>query len=181
MGVCHETPEGDESDDSTCLSIHQNQSTLAGDVNGHAQAQASDRQKDFERASYNHLARSLELDTAFVSILDPPFDAHQIPGSAMDTGKPREVTRGHFAAKSEEADTDSWTRLVVEGCHPPPVFFDTSSTGLDLPDLVSLSEIIKSTKSWGVMTEQLHPFTQLRTDPMQQKYRESLALKQCLI
>lgn len=141
MTVCQDTPEGDESDDSASLSTNQSQSALAGDVNGQV-----DGQKDYERVSYDSLTHSLGLDPVFTA-LEPPFDAHQVNGSPMDASKPR-IVRCQWA---KEEESDSWNGLVVEGSDPPPSLFNASSSGLDLPDMVSPSLMVTRRKvmSWN--------------------------------
>ena len=148
MAMCHDTPDENESDDSASPSTHQNRSTLGVDLSG--QGPSPDRQKEIERVSSIHLPHSLGMDPAFVSVLDPPFDPQQITGSAMDVNRPRVVARGHWAAKTEEADPDSWSRIVVEGSDPPPALFNASSSGLDLPDLVSHERSSKDDQSCGL-------------------------------
>lgn len=115
--MCHDTPEGDDTDDSASLSTNQSPTTLVGDFNGHV--------KGMEHTSYNRVDPSLGIDTA-VFTLDPQFDAHQITGSPMGVSRPS-MAKSQWA-KPEETDSDSWTSLVVDGCDPPPPF--------DMPDLV---------------------------------------------
>jgi hypothetical protein len=127
----HDTPEGDESDDSASLSTHHSPTAIAGDQNGQVEGP-----KGFGGASYNRLPYSLDVDAGLTPIPEASFDVHQMT-APMDTSRGRMAKRQW--TKPEEVDTEAWLRLVVEGGDPPHALFDAGPAGFDLPDLVSRS------------------------------------------
>ena len=145
--MCHDTPEGDDSDDTASLSTNQSPAMLVGDYNGHV-----DRQKDVERASYNRLAHALGTDTIFT--LDSPFDANQMTGIPIGVSRPS-MAKSQWT-KPEETDTDSWTSLVVEGSDQPPPF--------DMPDLVCPPVVLQGQDR---SKQRFHRLPRMKTTSMQ--------------
>ncbi|KAF8514204.1 hypothetical protein BU17DRAFT_94692 [Hysterangium stoloniferum] len=138
-----ETPEPKEIDEiAQTPSTNRSDSTLVDMGAPPSHEETNDYAKN--PYSRDYLNGSLGLDTGFSAMLDQPFGTSGMSESPLELNKPR----ARWSKDGDDADSTSWTRLVVEESEPPSLFDGGRvSSSLELHELVGPRDL------WWLQTQ----------------------------